>query len=84
VISTSSGAALVKGAAPNQTRLVKVEVTRAFCINGARREVGDVVEVHEVLARELASLGKASPCAEKLAAKPTAGAEKQKPTTKGS
>lgn len=39
--------------------LVKVKVTRAFCIDGERVEEGKVVEVEKALAVELAALGKA-------------------------
>lgn len=38
--------------------LVKVKVTRAFCIDGERVEVGKVIEVEKALAIELAASGK--------------------------
>lgn len=38
---------------------MKVKVTRAFLIGGARQEVGKEVDVPEVVGRELISYGKA-------------------------
>lgn len=38
--------------------LVKVKVTRAFCIEGERVEVGKVIEVEKALAIELSANGK--------------------------
>lgn len=40
--------------------LVKVKVTRAFCIDGERVEAGKVIEVEKALAIELSSSGKAT------------------------
>lgn len=86
MIKTAEGAALVKGVAPNQPKLVKVTVTRAFCMKGQRLESGAALEVPEVLARQLMSDGKAAPFIETAPAKsaPASGADKPKPTTKGS
>ena len=40
--------------------MIKVTVTRAFCLAGLRQEVGTVVEVTPALAAELVALAKAS------------------------
>lgn len=58
-LTTSQAGALVKSAPAAAPKVVKLEVARAFCIAGIRKEVGDVVEVSEPLARELTSIGKA-------------------------
>lgn len=78
MIATSNAAALVKGAAAPAARLVKVEVTRAFCMKGERVEVGATLEVPEALARELMSNGKVVPFVEKPAAKPAPRAQEKK------
>jgi hypothetical protein len=74
VITTTNAAALVKGAAASpQPKVVKLEVTRPFCIAGVRQELGAALEVAEGLARELVSMGKAVRYVEKPAeAKPAA------------
>ena len=40
--------------------MIKVTVTRAFCLAGLRQEVGTVVDVTPALAAELVANGKAS------------------------
>jgi hypothetical protein len=67
VITTQEAGALVKGAPAAKPKVVKLTVTRAFCIAGARQEVGATVEVTEALGRELASMGKAIAYVEKPA-----------------
>lgn len=70
MIATSNAGALVKGAPASQAKLVKLTVTRAFCIAGVRQELGATVEVTEALGRELASMGKVIAYVEKAKAKP--------------
>lgn len=77
-LTTAQGAALVKGAAPTPRKVVKVEVTRAFCVAGVRLDVGATLEVTEALAQELAGCGKAIPYVEKPApARPVKGAKER-------
>jgi hypothetical protein len=78
-MTTKPGAALVKGAAPTAPKVVKLEVTRAFCMQGKRIEVGATLEVPGPLASELVTNGKATPYVEKpQAAAKTSGQEKSK------
>ena len=87
MIATTNAAALVKGAAAAAPKVTKVEVTRAFCMQGERFEIGAELELPDPLARQLVSDGKAVQCTEKPAtvksASSTAAADKAKPTTKG-
>lgn len=78
-LTTAQGAALVKGAAPTSPKVVKVEVTRAFCVSGVRLDVGATLEVSEAMARELASTGKAIPYVDKPAPARLAKGLKEKP-----
>lgn len=75
MISVESSPALVKGAGQSAPKVVKLEVVRAFCIDGVRREVGDTVEVQAATARELAAMGKAIAYVEKPAPKRAATKE---------
>ncbi len=78
-MATPHGAALVKGAASTPAKPVKLEVTRAFCMQGKRLEVGATLEVPGPLAGELITNGKARPYVEKPApAAKAAGQEKTK------
>lgn len=78
MLTTSQAGALVKGASAAKPKVVQLEVTRAFCIAGVRKAVGDVLEVSESLARELTSLGKATAYVEKPAPAKPARATKEK------
>lgn len=75
MISVENSGALVKGASQSAAQVVKLEVVRAFCIAGVRKDVGEVVEVPAPLAKELASLGKAIAYVEKPAPKRAAPKE---------
>ena len=46
-------------------KTVKMEVVRAFWMDGKARAVGSVVDVDENFSRELQALGKAVPAVEK-------------------
>lgn len=78
MISVENSAALVKGAAPAATAVVKLEVVRAFCIKGVRQEVGDTVEVQAATARELMAMGKAVAYVDKPAAATRAAPKERK------
>lgn len=77
-LTTSQAGALVKGAPAAKPKFVQLEVSRPFCIAGVRKEVGDVVEVSESLARELVSIGKAIAYVAKPAPAKPAAAPKEK------
>ena len=76
MISVENSGALVKSASQSATKVVKLEVVRAFCIDGVRKEVGDTVEMQSATARELVAMGKAIAYVEKPAAPKRAPKEK--------
>lgn len=76
MISVANSGALVQGAPQSAPKVVKLEVARAFCIAGVRKEVGEIVEVPAPLAKELSAMGKAIAYVEKPAAPKRAPKEK--------
>lgn len=78
-LSTQQAGALVKGAPAVAQKLVKLEVTRAFCIQGVRQEIGSVLEVPEGLAIELKAMAKAVAYVEKPAPARSVRPSKEKP-----